>query len=187
MNKLMLWVTLIFGLINCNLVIAAPDLTGKTFVMTGKFEGVAPISCKKSGSSKLPVRVLRKLHATITFNPNNAFSWTEDGLPSGALTNVTGFWTQKGNRISLDFDDDNQSGIKAMGQLLPQTFTNQGIPITIKDTKYGFSATTNAIGNQLIVMESGGFKVTGTGTLRGITDSCVARLTLKRTYKGRSI
>jgi hypothetical protein len=186
MNKLILWLAFILCLANFNAAFAATDLTGKTFVMTGKFLGTATANCKVAGTRNIPIRPIRRLRATINFNQGNVFLWSESGLPVGLLTNVTGIWSQRGNKVNLEFDDDSLSGIKSLGQLLPQAFKLQGVNIAVKNTKYSFSAKTNAVGNQLIVMETGGFKVNANGKIQGIRDSCVARATLKRVYKGSS-
>lgn len=187
MNKSKLFFTVIFGFTITNIAFAVPNLTGKTFVMSGKLTGSASASCSPGGTRNVPIKATRGLHATLTFNPGNVFSWSDDGLSVGASTNIPGFWTRKRNLIDLEFDDDSQSGIKAVGQVLPTALSSLGVTSTIKNTKYNFFATTNANGNKLIVTESGGFKVRASGVIRGTKVSCTVRINLKRVYKGVSV
>ena len=186
MNKLIICFAFLFCMFNVDLLLAATDLTGKTFVMTGKFLGVATASCKKAGNRNIPIRPQKRLHANIAFNQGNVFLWSESGLSIGPLINVPGVWFQKGTFIDLEFDDASSSGLKATAQILPQTFSQQGVTVAINNTKYGFSAKTNSTGNQLTVTETGSFKIIANGTFRGVSDSCVARVKLQRIYKGRS-
>lgn len=187
MNKSKLIVSVIFGLVITNIAIAAPNLTGKTFVMSGRLTGSASANCSPGGTRNVPIKPIRNLHATLTFNPGNVFNWSEDGLSVGSSTNIPGFWTRKRNQIDLEFDDDSQSGIKAVGQVLPAALTTLGVTGTVKNTKYNFFATTNANGNKLIVTESGGFKVRASGVVRGTKVNCTVRINLKRVYKGVSV
>lgn len=186
MNKLIICFAFLFCMFNVDLLLAATELTGKTFVMTGKLLGVVTASCKKAGNRNIPMRPQRRLHANITFNQGNVFLWSESGLSTGPLINIPGAWFQKGTFIDLEFDDTSSSGLKATAQVLPQTFSQREITVAIRNSKYGFSAKTNAAGNQLTVTETGSFKIIANGTFRGVSDSCVARVKLQRIYKGRS-
>jgi hypothetical protein len=94
---------------------------------------------------------------------------------------------KKRKLIDLEYDDDSQSMIKAVGQALPLTLTSLGAIGTVKNTKYSFFANTNAKGNKLIVTELGGFKMKGSGVVSGRKVSCTVRINLKRVYKGVSV
>jgi hypothetical protein len=185
MSKPLLWGSLIFALTAGDAALAAPDLVGKTFTMTGKFTGNAAAACKVGGSRAVPIRAQRNLSATITFLDGNAFEWSDEGLTIGAFSGVTGHWTQRGNRIDLDFDEDNLSGIKVLSERMgEQNFSLPGGSANFQTTKYDFSARTNAKGSKLIVTESGGFKIKASASAGGGSNSCSYRIKLKRIYKG---
>jgi hypothetical protein len=187
MTKCKLIFTIILSLVTANVAIAAPNLAGKTFVLSGKLTGSVLATCNRGGTRERPIKPTNSLSATLTFNPGNTFLWTDIGSTTGSASNAPGFWIQKRNLINLEYDDDSQSMIKAVGEALPLALTQLGAIGTVKNTKYSFFATPNPKGNKLIVTESGAFKVKGSGEINGKTITCTVRINLKRVYKGVSV
>lgn len=187
MTKRNLLFAVILTMVTANVAISAPNLAGKTFVMSGKLTGSVLATCNPGGTRERHIKPTDGLFANLTFNPGNTFIWTDAGSTTGVASNAPGFWIKKRKLIDLEYDDDSQSMIKAVGQALPLTLTSLGAIGTVKNTKYSFFANTNAKGNKLIVTELGGFKMKGSGVVSGKKVSCTVRINLKRVYKGVSV
>lgn len=164
---------------------APPSVAGKTFSLVGKLGGGATVTCKIGGTHGAPIKARKKLGATITFNEDGTFAWSNDALQVGLVG--TGDWTQSGGKIDLDFD--NPSSMSFL-----QIFGNQQISVqsggasangSFGPAKYDFFAKINGKGDKLAVTEKGGFKFNANASAGGSSNSCKYAMNLNRTYSGK--
>ena len=95
MIKRRLIFTIILTMVTANVSIAAPNLAGKTFVMSGKLTGSVLASCNRGGTRDRPIKPTNGLSASLTLNPGNTFMWADAGATTGAASNAPGIWIQK--------------------------------------------------------------------------------------------
>lgn len=156
------------------------SVAGKSYNITGKFGGSVEVSCKYGGSRKMPFSAARSgLNATITFNEDGTFAWSNDSLAFGQYS---GDWKQKGGKLDIDFDDPgSMSYLKRFGESYSRTLASGNASIT--PLKYNFSANVNGKG-KLTVTESSGFRAKASASAAGVTNTCSYKVSLKRTYSG---
>jgi hypothetical protein len=165
---------------------AAESVAGKTFDLTGKFGGSAKVSCRVGGSRAVPIRAQKRLAATITFNEDGTFAWSNDALQPGL--SGTGEWAQSGAKIELDFDaPSSMSYLRLFGDQQIST-QSQGASATgtFEPARYDFFARTNSKATSLTVTEKGGFKVNASASFQGSSNTCKYKINLNRVYKGKA-
>lgn len=164
---------------------AAPSVAGRTFNLAGKFGGSANVACKIGGARGNPIKARKKLGATITFNEDGTFEWSNDALQVGLRG--TGDWSQHGSTIDLDFDHPSSMSFL-------QLFGNRQINAqagganasgNFSPAKYDFFAKINGNGTKLAVTEKGGFRFKANASYGGSSDSCNYAVSLNRTYSGK--
>lgn len=95
MTKRNLLFTVILTMVTANVAISAPNLAGKTFVMSGKLTGSVLATCNPGGTRERHIKPTNGLFANLTFNPGNTFIWTDAGSTTGVASNAPGFWIKK--------------------------------------------------------------------------------------------
>jgi hypothetical protein len=161
-------------------VAAPPDLAGTTWNLNGKFKANATVTCKVGGSHSSPAGKQPNIKATLTFNSDGSFSWSNDTL--SPVSGVAGTWRQKGKKVELNFN--NPSSVSYIRMFGTQYFSSKNSSAEVTPNKYKFFATTNGKGTKLEVTENGGFKLKASASYAGSSNTCNYNLKLQRVYKG---
>jgi hypothetical protein len=165
---------------------AGESVAGKTFNLTGKFGGSAKVSCRVGGAHGQRFKAQKNLAATIAFNEDGTFEWSNDALQIGQ--SATGEWEQAGSKIDLLFDDPNSMSYLRLFGNQQVSAQSQGASVTgdFEPARYDFFARTNSKATSLVVTEKGGFKLNADASSGGSSNSCKYKINLNRVYKGKS-
>jgi hypothetical protein len=166
---------------------AAPSVAGRTFNLVGKFGGSANVTCRVGGTHGAPLKARKKLGATITFNEDGTFQWSNDALQVGPIG--TGDWSQQGSRIELDFDNPSSMSYLQMFGFQQINVQSGGASASgnFSPAKYDFFAKINGKGDKLVVTEKGGFRFKANASAYGGANSCNYVVNLNRTYNGKRV
>lgn len=163
---------------------ASASVSGKTFSLTGKFTGAGNFNCPGIPAQRVPIQKQKNISATITFNEDGSFVWSGDTLyPFEA----NGDWSQRGSRIDLDFDNPTtMSYLQKIGEQQASGYANGASgSANISPSKYDFSAKIR--GSKLTIKETGGYRIKVSASALGHSASCKFKLSLTRSYTGKSL